>query len=136
MGHAICLQPWRTITGSNNTVVQDEADWVDVGAAKDVGIYIEVSHAHTNVHTVIQIETSPTKDETFFAGTPASGTPYIAQFDAFGATLGLQSIKLIRFASTSTTAPLSKYLRWSVTFAATDDEITFRIWLNVNAGGR
>jgi hypothetical protein len=138
MGHSICLQPWTTVSGTSNTVVQDEALWVDVGAAKDVAIYLEVSFATTTFHTTIQVQTSPTRDENYFFGNPnpLSGAPYLMQFDSFGATLGLQNIAVIRFASASLTSPMSKYLRWSVTFGGANDEISFRIWLNVNAGGR
>jgi hypothetical protein len=136
MGHAICLQRWRTVTGNSNTVIQDEADWVDVGAAKDVAFYFDVAFAHTTVHTLLQVQTSPTKDESYFAGSLTTSHPYIAQVDVFGATLGLQPIQVVRFATTTTSAPLSRFLRWVVNFATTNDELTFRIWMNVNARGR
>ena len=138
MGHSICLQPWTTISGTSNTIVQDEALWLDVGAAKDVAVYLEVSYANTSVHNLIQVQTSPTKDNAYFFGNPSplSGVPWLAQFDSFGATLGLQPIQIVRFATSSITGPLCRFLRWSVTFASSNDEMTFRIWFNLNAGGR
>ncbi len=137
MGHSVCLQPWTTVNGNAGaTLVQDEALWVDVGGAKDVAIYLEISYADTTGHNLIRLQTSPTKDEASFFGNPnpLTGGPFLASFDTSGATLGLQPIEVVRFATASLTTPLSRFVRWSVTFAI--DEITFRIWLNLNAGGR
>jgi hypothetical protein len=129
MAHAICLQDWTTVnvTTSSNSV-QNEDHYVDVSAYQDVALYVEI--ASITAGLTLQLQTSPTKDETFFtASTNSNG--YLAQYTSGG---GLQTVSVQRWAS-FTNMPLARFLRWKVLGGGTGGAVTFRIWLSLNQAG-
>ena len=140
MSNAVMLQDWITITGGgtaspNNVIIQNEANWLDVSGYQDVCVYFQLGANSNASATVVSIQTSPTKDEAFFAAKIGS-TAALATFSTTsGTTPGVQTLVASRWA-TEANQPLSKYLRWLATFptgsAAT---LTFRIWLTLNQAG-
>src|SRR5262249_53725369 len=128
MPHALCLQPWTTISGNASTVVQGDTDWADLAGYESVAIYTEVSSITNGaVTTTLNVDSSPTRDERFFL--PMRTSP-------FGASpqLGVQNILVLGWRDLGGFV-LARYLRWSVLFGAAPTAITFRIWLTLLQAG-
>jgi hypothetical protein len=138
MAHSACLQDWITITGNTSTtVIQAEADWLQIPSFQDIIFYTEVSSVTNANTTTLSVQTSPTKDDVFFnAGVGGAGNAYVASYSLSSATsAGVQSLQVVRWATTTTQAP-SKFLRWKLAFpVAGPTTITFRIWLSLNQAG-
>jgi hypothetical protein len=125
MPHVKLLQEWTTIqtaAGTTETVVQDEAGWLDLVGYDDIVIWSQI-RSYSNINA-LNIETSPTKDDGWFTS---------MQSIALTAGSGPTIYKVI-FASAST--PLARYVRWKITSAASAGNITFRVWLVANPVGR
>lgn len=139
VAHAVCMQDWITLTGDASAViVQDAGEWLELAEYQDVAIYLELANATNTNATTIDLQTSPTLDETFFSATPSGGNPYIARFSVTSASaVGVQPLQFVRWAAASTTAPLGRYVRWKASFPALSPPttVTFRIWLSLNQAG-
>jgi hypothetical protein len=129
MAHALCMQDWTVVGGNASTVLQDECDWVDLLGYQDAAIYLDVaSVTDMSVQPTIMIQTSPARDEVIFGANILVRYPF-----SVGSTLGIQPIEVVRF---SDSAPLARYVRWSVNFLlAGPCAITFRIWLSLKQAG-
>lgn len=125
--HTFILQDWTTVRGSNNTVIQSEADWIDLTPYQDVVIWIDVREVTGTV--ALQLQTSPTKDEVFFLAAP--GGTGIYQLSPVTATTQAPQKVLMSAA----TVPLARYLRWQLSSASTPYDVTFRIMISANAPG-
>ena len=137
MGDALCLQPWISVSGNSNTVVQDEADWVEIVGHQDVAIYAEVAFVPSQAAvTNLEIQTAPAKDDALF-GASISAVDYMASYGfSTSPPLGVQAITIVRWATVALPGPPSRWLRWRVIFGAADTTITFRLWLNLNRAAR
>lgn len=136
MAHAICLQDWITVSGNNSgTLVQPESDYLRLPNFQDVVVYAEVSSITNAGTTTLDIQSSPTCDEAFFAAS-LSSNPYLLRFSLTSASSGVQTLKVSRWAS-ATDQLLAEYVRWKLSFPGTGGptNITFRIWLSLNQSG-
>jgi hypothetical protein len=133
MSHSMMLADWITIQAGSGgqTVIQNEAGWLDVSGYQDLVVYLQVSTAAGT--TTLDVQTSPTRDEIFFTAKGSGGTPAIARFVLTSTTTGVQTLVISRWA-TDNNQPLAKYLRWQVALGATASA-TFRIWVTLNQAG-
>lgn len=137
MANALCLQDWTTIQGSSNTITQNEDSYLEIANYQDVAIYCEVAQvvgANVTSPVNIDVQTSPTKDEVFFAGTATTGNTWVVNFPFTTTASGLQPLQISRW-STTANSPLGKYLRWRVRFSTSSQSITFRLWASLNQAG-
>jgi hypothetical protein len=132
---AFVLQDWVTIRGASTvtSIVQNENNYLTLDAYQDAFFWLQVSEL-TNGSTatvMLNIETSPLKDETLFYPTQglALTTTYMSPPKIIGVTLyGIQS------GTSITTPPIARFVRWHITQtgnAATWD-VTFRILVSAN----
>lgn len=120
--HTFIMQDWITIRGAANTVTQSESEWLDLAQYQDVVLWID---AREFVGTVtLNIQTAPTKDESFFS----VGT-------VFTTTLALGPTAPQKVLLSVATVPLARYLRWQLTSATNPFDATFRIMISANAPG-
>jgi hypothetical protein len=119
------FQPWVTIQGTAQTVVQitqDEADWLDGSSASDVQLWIDVRSASplSSGSLTLRIESSPTKDEAFFA--PVAVLPLLA---ATSAPIVLKTVS-----GATSVNPVARWLRWTIVSVGSGSgqwSVTFRI---------
>ena len=123
--HTFQVTDWITVRGSNNTVTQSESEWLDLTQYEDVFFWIDCKE-FTGATVTMKLQTSPTKDESFFA-------------DIYSQTL---AVGIVNPASTggkclmsSASIPIARYLRWSVVSASAPFDATFRIFITANAPG-
>ena len=129
MAHAICLQPWINLGGNGQTIVQANDGWLDLAGYKAAAAYVEVADVPSQaVVTTIQLRTAPLMDQSMMGDATALAAAY-----SFSTTpsLGVQPIKVLRWRDTT----LARYLHWTVIFGAAATQISFRIWLSLNAAG-
>lgn len=132
MADALKLQDWITIAGNNNVVIQNEQDWAEIPDAQDAAFYLDLANASSTAATNIDLQTSPTRDDGFFAGT-VSANPYVARFPVTNLSFGVQALQFVRWAGGSATTPLARFLRWRVTFPSGGiTSVTFRLWCSFN----
>ena len=124
--HTFLLCDWTTIRGNNNTINQSESEWLDLTQYEDLFFWIEVKEV-TGAAVTLNLQTSPTKDESLFATmsanttlaagtiTPASGTGKCLMSNA--------------------AVPVARYVRWQLTSANNPFDATFRIHIQANAPG-
>lgn len=124
MPHSQLLQDWTTVTaGANGIVKQGEDKYLDLSGYQDIAIYLEAGTVTTA--TVLDIETSPNKEDAYFRTMATFTSP------SAGVTL---PPTIVRWASATT--PLARFVRWKLTNTGIWSA-TFRIWLNCNqSGGR
>jgi hypothetical protein len=140
MAHTVCLQDWITITAAstNQIIIQPEPDWLDISDYQDIAAYLEVSQTSVGNNLVnVNLQSSPTKDESFFAAQQSGSNPFVIQFAINGSTYtpGVQPIGAQRWSNTSNNGQMpARYLRWQLKFAVAGN-ITFRIWLVLNQSG-
>jgi hypothetical protein len=115
------LEDWTTIRGAANiTVTQGESSWLDLGPYEDVVFWLLCSEAGSGVPSLLY-QTSPTKDEAFFAAQTlgmngsaialaASSTPIITPVLAWSAPF-----------------PLARYVRWQILGPGSTFDVTMRI---------
>ena len=120
--HTFVLTDWITVKGSGNSVIQSESEWLDLTPYEDVVVWIDCREASGT--PTLAIQTSPTKDETFFGASGAS---------LYSATLTAATV-VQKFTMTGTNVPLARYLRWQLSGAA-GFHATFRIMVSANAPG-
>jgi hypothetical protein len=121
------LTNWTTMRGASSvtTITQSEAQWLDLTGFEDIVTWLEVKNVTAGGGTgvTLQYQTSPTKDESLFAGTAA----------AFAPTTGVTVTKALMSAAN---VPVARWLRWQLgSGAATASwDATFRIWIAANIG--
>jgi hypothetical protein len=121
MSDTVCLQEWTSILGNSNSVIQSQDKWVDLPPYQDVALYVEIS---ANSSASLTIETSPTREEVFFAPLKdALGTP-IAYTGS-----GLQGVAVYSAANGAAQLP-ARFMRWKVSGSGSWT-IGFRVWLSV-----
>ncbi len=137
MSHALMIQDWTTITGPNSgTIIQNEAAWPRCEGYQDACFYLEVSNATASAGN-LYVQTSPTKDAAFFDAFASGSAPgSIATFALTNTGLGLQTLKISRWA-TETVQPLGRFLRWKIVFAGAGGpfSVSFRLWVTLNQAG-
>jgi hypothetical protein len=123
--HGFILQDWTTIRGGGSvtTVTQQETDWLDLAPYQDVVFWIDVKEVTSTA--TLYLQTSPTLDDSFFQSMAAG----VARAAAAAPT-----VLPLLMASTSTTVPLARYVRWQIVGTTTWDA-TFRIALAANSPG-
>jgi hypothetical protein len=126
--HTFILQDWITVRGSNNTVTQSESEWLDLTQYEDVMFWIDVREVTGTV--TLNIQTSPTKDETFF--TASTAAIYTSTITASASPITPSTTKVLM---ASASVPVARYLRWSLTSATAPFDATFRIITSANAPG-
>ncbi len=106
----------------------------------DACFYIEISqYAPAGVvGDFLYIQTSPTKDAAFFDGSTGATPGYLARVD-FSASpaVGVQVLKIARWADGTALQTLAKFLRWKLVVVSnvTAFSMTFRIWATMNQAG-
>jgi hypothetical protein len=117
---AFVLQDWITIRGAaSTTVTQGESEWLDLGPYEDVVFWLQVTEV-TGSPTLLY-QTSPSKDESFFAA-QTSGMS--------GAGIGLSasaSTVVTPALAWSAPFPLARYVRWQIQPSSSAYDVTMRI---------
>jgi hypothetical protein len=121
--HTFILQDWLTTRGSNNTIIQSESEWLDLTQYQDLVVWLDVRE-FTGTTVTLNIQTAPTKDETFFS----QGTMYTT-------TIAVGTAAPAKVLMSAATVPLARYVRWSLTSASAPFDVTFRIMISANAPG-
>lgn len=131
------MQDWTTLrlNFGQNTLVQTEANWLDLAAYQDAVVWLDLREASLATgHTSLQFayETAPTRDDGIFRAAASSPT--------FTATLPatLPDVQKIVMANA---IPLARFLRWKLIAAGTGSagvsDVTFRLTVAANmVGGR
>jgi hypothetical protein len=123
--HTFVLQDFMTIRGTNNTVTQSESEWLDLTQYEDVFFWIDCKEL-TGTTVTLNIQTSPTKDDTLFTSVYSQLLTTAIQNP--GSTGG-------KCLMSSATVPIARYVRWQLTSTATPFDATLRIFLSANAPG-
>jgi hypothetical protein len=120
--HSFILQDWTTIRGGVATVIQGEADWLDLSSYQDCIFFLDVREASGT--PTITFQTSPTKDEALFQ------TMITATLMTASAT-GAAAIKATL---TNAIVPVARFVRWQINGTITWDS-TFRVIVAANSPG-
>ncbi len=123
--HTFVLTDFITVRGSGNTITQSESEWLDLTQYEDVTFWIDVKEVTGTV--TMNIQTSPTKDETFFANVYTNAA--LAAGVINPASTGGKCLM------SSASVPIARYIRWQVTSASAPFDATFRIFISANAPG-
>jgi hypothetical protein len=142
MSHALMIQDWLSVSAppsAATTIVQNESSWLHVPGYADACFYIEISQFAPNpLGNFIYIQTSPTKDSNFFDAVASGSQPgYVARVDLNAASVGVQPLKIARWADAAAIQTLARFLRWKIVVIsnATAFSMTFRIWATMNQAG-
>src|SRR5579871_5278037 len=115
----LLLTSWITLTnsgGSSLVCLQPETEYLDLDDVQDFAAYLEMSNNTNASATNFDVQCSPTRDSTWFDNASQSGNMYAVRWSlTSGATMGVQTVKVCRFASASDQLP-ARYMRWKVTF--------------------
>jgi hypothetical protein len=122
------LQDWVTIRGASGvTVTQGESSWLDLSPYEDIVFWLLVAEVTGTPTLALLYQTSPTKDESFFA----------AQ------TLGMTGSSVALSASTnpvitpafawSSAFPLARYVRWQIPPITAAWDVTLRVMVSVSS---
>src|SRR5512140_3060022 len=116
--HTFALTDGITIHGGNNTVTQSESEWLDLTQYEDVTFWMEIKEVTGTV--TMKIQTSPTKDESFFADiyNQAAAVGVVNPGSTGGKCL-----------MSSATVPIARFVRWSLVSASAPFDATFRIYV-------
>jgi hypothetical protein len=132
MSDTSIIQDWISLSGSTNTIIQNESAWVETVNYQDGLYYTQVSAAGTSGSTLM-LQSSPTKDDIFFDAS-AGGTPgSVATFILVNSSTGVLPLFFSRW-STAPSQALGRYLRWKL-ICGTNVTCTFRIWAVFNQAG-
>lgn len=138
MAHTVCVQDWITISGdAGQRITQAESDWIQVPSFQDVVAYCEISSLSSGGGATLDLQTSPTKDESFFGAAISGGSPYLVSFplSITSFTSGVQNLQVVHWAS-ATNQPLARFVRWRLICASTaPTTVTFRLYLSLNQAG-
>lgn len=129
--HSFILQNWTTIrAGGSGTVVitQQETDWLDLAPYQDVVFWIDVKEVTGSPTPTLYLQTSPTRDDTFFQTMVTQGTSTGIPLAAAAAPTVVSAFML------TAAVPLARLLRWQISGSAPWDA-TFRIAVAANSPG-
>ena len=122
------LADWTTLRGTaaTPTVIQSEADYLDLSAYQDFVAWVEVQDVNTGGSTAqtLWLESAPTLDEVFFTGNSTGAQTSVP------ITVGLTTITNVLNAPLANgQIPLSRWLRWRVAMTAPGSlwSVTFRV---------
>jgi hypothetical protein len=124
--HTFVLCDWNTVRGSNNTVTQSESEWLDLTQYEDLTFWIDVKEV-TGAAVTLNIQTSPTKDESLFTNISSNATLAAGIINPSNATG--------KCLMSSASIPVARYVRWQLTSANEPFDATFRIFVSANAPG-
>ena len=117
---AFVLQDWVTVRGATSTTVtQSESEWLDLAPHEDVVFWLQVTE-NTSTPTLLY-QTSPNKDESFFAAQTSGMTGTGVALVATTATIVTPAL------AWSATFPLARYVRWQIIPPAAAFDVTMRI---------
>ena len=118
----LILQDWTTVQGgSNATLTQGEADWLDLSVYQDAVLWLLAAQASGS--PLITFQTSPTEDEAFFTAVSPQSTLVAASAPTILSVLMLSS-----------TVPIARFLRWQIT-SSSAWSTTFRAIVSANRPG-
>ncbi len=120
------MQDWLTIRqpSSVTLVRQSASDWLELEGIRDVSMWIQVSDVTFNAALQLQLETSPTEDESLFQTVSMQTT--VATLTAPGVYAAVSRANVAA-------VPLARHLRWAIaTSGGVDWNVTFRIVLALN----
>jgi len=124
--HTFVLQEWTTIRGASGiNVTQSESEWLDLTQYEDLTLWIDCKEL-TGTTVTLNIETSPTKDDSLFAAMYAA---------TLTTTLISPSTAAAKILMSSATVPVARYVRWKLVAPAAAYDATFRIFIAANAPG-
>jgi len=131
----LCLPLQQRITVRNGStgspppaLVQPESGWLDLSGFQDVVAYLRVEQFLIGGATsaTMTYQTAPSKDDSLF----------VAVTGAITLATGLTTTVML---ASSTSVPLSRFLRWSFALTGTNTstwDATFMIWIAANMVGR
>ncbi len=126
MAISMLLQDWTTIQlAAADSIVQNEASWLDCGAYTDLVAYVSTKQATAASGATLHLETAPSRDNELFA----AGTSMFSLALTPTTTFAPQ---LVRYASA--TVPLARWVRWRISSTAAT-VVNFRVWLALNSQG-
>ena len=109
------LTDWVTIRGTAfASIPQNATGWLDLPAHEDAQFHIDVKSASGGAN--MSYETSPTRQETTFVS-----------MVSFAMNVG---IRVDRAFFNTSLVPLTRFLRWRVSFNALGGAATFRVWVS------
>ena len=117
---AFVLQDWVTVRGAaSTTVTQSEHEWLDLAPYEDVVFWLQVSNV-TSTPTLLY-QTSPNKDESFFAAQTSGMT-------GTGIALTAASTAVVTpVLAWNATYPLARWVRWQLIPPSAAFDVTMRI---------
>jgi len=128
MSISYLLADWQTVQlATNDSLTQNESEWVDASQFCDVGIYILTNLVTPTVAATLHIETSPSRDSELFQPMTGASIP-------LNATQALITPVIVKYQLSTTTAPLSRWVRWRYSSNAAS-VACFRCWLCFNSQG-
>lgn len=125
--HTFVLTDWITVRGNNNTINQSESEWLDLTQYEDLTFWIDVKEV-TGAAVTLNIQTSPTKDESLFASISSNATLAAGIINPGTGAVG-------KCLMSTATIPVARYVRWQLTSANNPFDATFRIFISANAPG-
>ncbi len=124
--HTFVLQDWITVRGASGiNITQSESEWLDLTQYEDLTLWIDCKEI-TGTTVTINIETSPTKDDTLFSAMYAA---------TLTTTLVSPSTAAAKILMSSATVPVARYVRWKLVAPAAAYDATFRVFISANAPG-
>lgn len=126
MPASMLFQDWTVVAGQSASMIvtMPSERWVDLGAYIDGMFYTEISSFTDTYGGIIELQTSPTRDESLFK------TMATISFNQSS-----PAVSIIRLADA--TVPLARWVRWNVSApSATTNrwDVAFRIWMTVKPG--
>jgi hypothetical protein len=117
------LAGWTTLRGpaGNFTYRQSEAEWLELEGFRDLTAWVHVAQATSTSNFTLDLETSPTPDESLFRKLSTTPAP------ALGA-----GVYVVMSRGRVATVPLERYLRWAISTPSVTWSITFRIIVCLN----
>jgi hypothetical protein len=114
------LQDWTTIRGGTgvNTVTQQETDWLDLSAFRDVAFWIDVKE--TSGTPILGLQTAPARDDSLFLAMVTNVTLAVATAPTVVQAFAMQA-----------NVPIAWWLRWQLSGTPPWDA-TFRIFVAAN----
>ena len=122
------LQPWTTLLiKTPNTVRQTEDSWLMLDGIRDLVAWVHVAQVDAAANLTINLETSPTPEESFFIFQPP-----VVSFNVTAPGVYMAVSRAVATNPPSST-PLQQYLRWAVVpTGGVDCGVTFRLIVGLN----
>jgi hypothetical protein len=122
------LEDWNTIRGASGvTVTQGESGWLDLAPYEDIVFWMLVSEVTGSPTLALVFQTSPTKDETFFAAQTLGMTGTSVALTVTGSAIITPAF------AWSATFPLARYVRWQIPAIAAPWDVTMHVMVAVSS---